>query len=154
MFLICGYTMLIIYYSQKVRETELLGKIYGKCQKAFKSKHTILISPCQTIHWNKRNSGGYTTTGTTNASRALFTMKQSSAWDVAKGPRLICLSVTPPVSLCLCCNPLMTSCDTLSSMATSLWEHPFWSLIEARHWWSIVRCCVGLMMKLSFNQNI
>ncbi len=27
-------------------------------------------------------------------------------------------------SLCLCCNLLMTLCDTLSSVATSLWEHP------------------------------
>lgn len=82
--------------------------------------------------------------------RALFTMKQSSACDVAKGRPFLCPSVTlPEVSLYLCYNLLMTLCDTLSSVATSLWEHPIWSLAMARYCWSIVRCRLGLIMSTS-----
>ena len=37
-------------------------------------------------------------------------------------------------------------CDTLSSVATSVWEHPVWRLAVASCCWSIVRCRLGLMM--------
>ena len=36
--------------------------------------------------------------------------------------------------------------DTLSSVATSVWEHPVWRLVVARYCWSVVRCRLGLMM--------
>lgn len=56
---------------------------------------------------------------------------------IGVGCELLCLSVTLLVSLNLL---------TLSSVTSSVWEHPVWRHTKVRCYWCIVRCRLGLMM--------
>lgn len=60
--------------------------------------------------------------------------------------RLLGLSETFQ-SLSLSCDTMTWHTVTLKAQrATSLWEHPVWSLALPRHPWSFVRCHPGLMI--------
>lgn len=56
-------------------------------------------------------------------------------------------------SLCVSVATCWWHCDTLSSAATSSWERPVWSLAMARSCWSIVRCCLGILMSKCEQHN-
>ena len=59
---------------------------------------SVQWSFCHLKQFIETKTGGRDTT-MKNVCRPLFTMKQSSAWDVAKGRPFLCLSVTLPVSV-------------------------------------------------------
>ena len=69
----------------------------------------MAICSLQTTFFESKanNNSGYTTAKT--VCRAVFTMKQSSSWDVAKGRPLFFISVTLSFSLSL----LQPADDTL-----------------------------------------
>ena len=92
------------------------------------SKNSLLKQKLKTVE-------GYITTK--NVRRALFTMKWSSCGQTTSTSTPFCDSSSLSLSLS------QPAEDTLSSVATSHWEHPVWSLAVARyiktnhHWFRI-----------------
>lgn len=74
-------------------------KIFDFRVKVLKKVNSDIISWKKHIGWVYHKK---------NVCTALIIVKRSSRWDAAKGCPLLCLSMTPPVSPCLCCNLLMT----------------------------------------------